>query len=315
MAQQKEPGKQKPMSPEEAQYRHRMAVKEAKRKQRTKQQLILVGAFVVFIAILIAVIVLVVQAIKGGGAKPARQSSSISADSSAAAPGITWPVAPDPSVWNLLLINNQVPMAAGFEPELAPVTPAGHMFDARAADALKQMVADCNAVEGANHSLAIVSAYRGETTQNNKYNDLVDKFKAQAKAEGKSDEEAIAWADQQARQIEPPFGYSDHQTGLAVDFAVGGNAAADDSFASTDEYIWLLANAPNYGFVLRFPESKVLITGILPQPYHFRYVGVDDAKIISAAGICLEEYLTKVPVITPVASALPTGPEGQTSVA
>ena len=64
-----------------------------------------------------------------------------------------------------------------------------------------------------------------------------------------------------------------------------------DAFAQTPEYQWLLANAANYGFILRYPENKVNITGMLFSPYHFRYVGVEDATIISQAGISLEEFI------------------------
>lgn len=273
------------MSSEEQEYRRRLEIKEKKRKQRIKQQLILLGAIVLFAVLLVVSIVMIVRAVRDSDPlTPASKPADSSVSSGAALPAVAWPVAKDPTAWNLLLVNNSVPMADGFEPELAVVTDAGHQFDARAADALKQMVADCNTVEG--HSLAIYSAYRGEQTQNQRYNALVEEYKA----DGHSDEEA----DQMARQVEPPYGNSDHQTGLAVDFITDKVPYTGDDFANTNEYLWLMANAQNYGFILRFPESKVNITGINPQPFHFRYVGEEDAKIIQNAGICLEEYLTKM---------------------
>lgn len=310
MADQRGTGRQKAMSAQEMEYRHRLEVKEQKRKQRTKQKLILLGAFIVFAAMVITAIVLIVKAIQSGGDnKPSRNASSLSA-ASGAAHGVTWPVAEDPNAWNLILINNQVAMPQGFAPEMVAIDDAGNMLDARAADALKQMVADCNAVEG--HNLSVASAYRGEQAQNDKYNFLVGIYKDQVLAEGKTEAEAAKLADEMARETDPPFGHSDHQTALSVDFIGGNQTEPARAFSETDEYIWLLANAPNYGFILRFPESKVNITGITPQPYHFRYVGVEDAKTISGAGICLEEYLTKMPAAT--TPSLPAGPEGQTSV-
>lgn len=86
-------------------------------------------------------------------------------------------------------------------------------------------------------------------------------------------------------------GYSEHQTGLAVDFAARGVSTLQVSFAKTKAGIWLAANAYRYGFVLRYPSGKTSITGYSFEPWHFRYVGVDLATVMHDQGITtLEEY-------------------------
>ena len=80
-------------------------------------------------------------------------------------------------------------------------------------------------------------------------------------------------------------GYSEHQSGLCSDL---NNIS--DSFDGTDEAIWLKNNAYKYGFILRFPKDKENITGYKYEPWHYRYVGKDAAKIIYDDDITLEEY-------------------------
>ena len=86
-------------------------------------------------------------------------------------------------------------------------------------------------------------------------------------------------------------GYSEHQTGLAVDFAARGVSTLNVSFARTKAGIWLAANAYRYGFVLRYPSGKTAITGYSFEPWHFRYVGVTVATAMHDQGIkTLEEF-------------------------
>ena len=81
-------------------------------------------------------------------------------------------------------------------------------------------------------------------------------------------------------------GYSEHNTGLAVDL----NGVSPD-FKKTKAYTWLLAHSAEYGFILRFPESKSEYTGVIFEPWHFRYVGTENALKIKDSNLCLEEYL------------------------
>lgn len=91
-----------------------------------------------------------------------------------------------------------------------------------------------------------------------------------------------AWSDA------PLPGTDEHQLGLAVDFS-----PADESFKNTREYHWLKENCMYYGFILRYTEDKTEKTGHPAEPYHFRFVGTDNAKMISESGLCLEEFALK----------------------
>ena len=293
--------------PEQVEYRRRQAEKAKKRQQRKNQKLIFLGICALGVVLLVVCVVLIFNAIFGKKT-PASSSSSIPSSVSVSQPGtgVTWPTAQDPNVWNLKLVNAQKPLEPGYTFEEGSVAQdkVAYYFDARAVDALKQMMTDCNSVEG--HSLAIISGRRGETTQTKKHNAVI----AELKAQGMDEAQAVAMA----HQIEPPAGQSEHQIGLAVDFITATVQQPGDAFAQTPEYQWLLANAANYGFILRYPENKVNITGMLFSPYHFRYVGVEDATIISQAGISLEEYLTDVSGV--ISQPVPTeeGTESQSTV-
>ncbi len=86
-------------------------------------------------------------------------------------------------------------------------------------------------------------------------------------------------------------GASEHQTGLAVDFAYYENGIYDDNVKEDDkEAIWLKENAWKYGFILRYPKGKEEITGFSFEPWHFRFVGLELAKELYVQNITLEEY-------------------------
>ncbi len=80
-------------------------------------------------------------------------------------------------------------------------------------------------------------------------------------------------------------GYSEHQTGLAIDL----NGVLD-SFGDTDTGKWVEAHCHEYGFILRYPRGKEAQTGYMYEPWHIRYVGKDVAAKIAKSGLCLEEY-------------------------
>lgn len=92
-------------------------------------------------------------------------------------------------------------------------------------------------------------------------------------------------AEKTAREWVALPGRSEHEIGLAVDIN------ADKTKSSNDEvYKWLADNAYKYGFILRYPEGKENITGTSYEPWHYRYVGIDAAKVIYENKMCLEEY-------------------------
>ncbi len=86
-------------------------------------------------------------------------------------------------------------------------------------------------------------------------------------------------------------GTSEHQSGLVIDFVEGSSCDYTECFKDTSSGSWLKNNAYKYGFILRYPKGKENITGYIFEPWHYRYVGVDNATKIYNAGITLEEYL------------------------
>jgi D-alanyl-D-alanine carboxypeptidase len=83
-------------------------------------------------------------------------------------------------------------------------------------------------------------------------------------------------------------GYSEHQTGLAID--VSTLKSTTDDFAKTKEFQWLIDNAYKYGFILRYPKGKEYITGYNYEAWHYRYVGKEIANKIHNEGITFDEY-------------------------
>ena len=122
------------------------------------------------------------------------------------------------------------------------------------------------------------SAYRSYERQKINYENLTDTYMTRY---GISREEA---AKKAATVILPP-GTSEHNLGLAVDIC---NTL--DSFAESKEYKWLTEHAHEYGFILRYTAEKQSITNIVPEPWHWRFVGVEYAKEIRDSGLCLEEW-------------------------
>lgn len=86
-------------------------------------------------------------------------------------------------------------------------------------------------------------------------------------------------------------GYSEHQTGLALDIS-RRDIGLTTNFMNTEEYTYLLNNAHKFGFINRYPINKEQITGYLFEPWHFRYVGIDVATTIYTNNLTLEEYLS-----------------------
>ena len=108
-------------------------------------------------------------------------------------------------------------------------------------------------------------------------------------ARHKSEEEASA----RAAAILPEADANEHGTGYAADILSTDYTAQDTGFADTRAYQWLTAYAAEYGFILRYPEDRQAITGVVFEPWHWRYVGVENALAIRASGLSLEEFLAE----------------------
>lgn len=189
---------------------------------------------------------------------------------------------PDEEDWRLRLVNATHPLEEDYQPELADVG-RGYKFDARAADQLITMLEDC---KDAGLTPLICSAYRTREKQRSLFEKQVNK----QRANGLAGQEAVSAA---AEVVASP-GTSEHETGLAVDICALDYQLLDEGQEKTPEYQWLKAHCAEYGFILRYPPNKTEITGVIYEPWHFRYVGKDVAKQIMDQGLTLEEYLSKV---------------------
>jgi D-alanyl-D-alanine carboxypeptidase len=129
----------------------------------------------------------------------------------------------------------------------------------------------------------VCSSYRTQEYQEGLFQNRIDRYVK----EGYSVEEATGLAGQ---SVAVP-GTSEHQLGLALDIVDNRNWELDESQADMPTQQWLMENSWRYGWILRYPNEKSAITGIIYEPWHYRYVGKTIAKEIYDLGICLEEYL------------------------
>lgn len=179
--------------------------------------------------------------------------------------------------WALILVNPSHPLPDGYDVALADFE--GGQVDARIHDICRQMFADAKA-DGV--SFKLVDAYRSYELQNRLYQQKVDSYVAK----GSSRDEAEA----QAATITARPNTSEHQTGLALDIVTPSYTKRDKGFAKTDAFKWLNANAQDYGFTLRYKPGKQGFTGVIYEPWHWRFVGVQAARTMKKSGECMEEY-------------------------
>ena len=100
-----------------------------------------------------------------------------------------------------------------------------------------------------------------------------------------------ATAKEKAAAIVNPPGYSEHNCGLAADLNSPEHTGLDEGFENTAAFRWLCQHAGEYGFILRYPKGAEEKTEITYEPWHWRYVGVENAAKINASGLCFEDYI------------------------
>ncbi|MBC8536338.1 M15 family metallopeptidase [Feifania hominis] len=120
----------------------------------------------------------------------------------------------------------------------------------------------------------VVSGERSYDSQKNLY----DKYLAEQ-------------GEQYVREYVATPGYSEHHSGLAVDLSIYKSDGTMHNYTDEGDYSWIIDNACLYGFVRRYPDDKVAVTGVSYEPWHFRYVGRAHACLMQQRGLCLEEYL------------------------
>ena len=218
------------------------------------------------------------------------------------APVTTAPVttAPKPSepkydldAWYLTLVNPWNKLSLKYIDTIELVTVRSNIkIDSRIIDPLKKMLADCYAAnptvsDKCSGKPLVCSGFRTQEYQEGLFNKKINKIKA-AKP-NISDDEAYALA---AKEVAIP-GTSEHQLGLAVDIVCCNTHYNLDMQRTKIRQQWLIDNCHKYGFILRFPADKTDVTGIIYEPWHYRYVGVEVATEIMSRGICFEEWLAE----------------------
>lgn len=189
------------------------------------------------------------------------------------------------NAWAMFLVNNNNPLPEDYDKRITvkKVYSNGDRdfeFDERAADYLINMFAAAKK-DGIN--LTVNSSYR--TIEYQQFN--FDRSVQQRVNNGMSYEEAVLDTE---KEVAYP-GKSEHNAGLSADiFSDEYVSFDDDGFKNTKAYAWLMENAADYGFILRYPEGKEDETGIIYEPWHYRFVGVYYAHKVKESGLCLEEF-------------------------
>lgn len=251
------------------------------------------GLFSASLLLLAAAVFLSVTAAAGGkGKDPSPMGSALTSATGLSAKTVSRPEQPEagsqPAAqpvqagdWKLLLVNPWNPLPEGFSVQTVTLD-NGLQVDERCYPDLQAMMDACRA-EGL--SPVICSAYRTQADQESLYQAEVER----KLSEGYSQSDAEA----EAGKVVAVPGTSEHQLGLAVDIVDVNNQLLDESQEHTEVQQWLMEHSWEYGFILRYPNEKSGITGIIYEPWHYRYVGREDAERIHDAGVCLEEYLGK----------------------
>ena len=180
-----------------------------------------------------------------------------------------------------VLVNTNLPFAEEPSPALADADEAsGIQLEAEAAAAYQKMAAAA-AEDGI--ALVLTAGYQDADARSAAY----ETQKQQYLEKGKTEEEAASLS----ADIQLPAECNEHGTGYAADILSSDYPDRDTGFDTTRAYEWLTAYAAEYGFILRYPEDRQAATGVVFEPWHWRYVGTENALAIRASGLSLEEFL------------------------
>lgn len=183
--------------------------------------------------------------------------------------------------WRLFLVNKNYPIPEDYSFTLTTITGTMQCDERIFADLLLML----RAAQNDRINLIICSAYRP-------YDRQVTIFDRHVRAYMNK---GLNYVDayKLSSQVVAIPGTSEHQIGLALDIYTASHLSLDHEFGETEAGKWLNAHCAEYGFILRYPKGKEAITSIVYEPWHFRYVGREAARIIMSEGITLEEFLEK----------------------
>ena len=172
----------------------------------------------------------------------------------------------------LMLVNANLPLTEEPTPELAVADDAtGVSLEAEAAAAYREMA---EAAKQDEIELVLTAGYQDAAARQSAYEAAVQSYRES----GCSEEEATA----RAATVQPAPEASEYATGYGADILAADSMEKDTGFADT---------RAEYGFILRYPQDRQAATGVVFEPWHWRYVGRDNALAIRASGLSLEEYL------------------------
>ena len=193
----------------------------------------------------------------------------------------------------IVLVNPWNTVPEDYTPNLVALSTSiavdGMYVEESCYDALVAMLEECNRVCP---YVCVVSSYRTQEYQTKLYENKVSRVMAQ----GYSEREARVLA---AKEVALP-GTSEHQLGLAVDVVDTRDWSLEAVQAELPAQQWLMENSWRFGFILRYPENKTHVTGIIYEPWHYRYVGKKLAEELFTAGLTLEEYLLSLTTVDAV---------------
>lgn len=192
------------------------------------------------------------------------------------------PLGVETSNWELTLINRENRIKYDLNWPLE-TTAGDQLIDQRI---LRDFNAWAEQAEQDGYPMQLISGFRTIEHQENNFNHTLNGYLSQ----GYEQEEAL----EMTYRFQQPPGASEHHTGLAVDIIGqdfhqrGGGLTRE--FSEEESYSYYLDTMNNHGFILRYPEEKIDITGVYFEPWHYRYVGKENAKFMTAKNLSLEEY-------------------------
>lgn len=181
----------------------------------------------------------------------------------------------------MILVNRAHPITEDYPvetKECGSATAINKTLQTEAAEAFLSMQAAA-AKDGVD--VRMQSGYRSVSYQKKLYNDKTQYYRNKGLSEAAAREKAAA--------IVNPPGCSEHNCGLAADLNSPEHTTLDTGFADTAAFRWLCENAEQYGFILRYPKEAESVTGITYEPWHWRYVGPENAALLNQSGLCLED--------------------------
>ena len=174
----------------------------------------------------------------------------------------------------LAVVSHRREIPQSYQPKLKELSERGKYMDYEAAEAFEAMRA---AARRDGVTFFAYSPYRSYSHQKASMESIIRDYQSRGYSRSRAEELAL--------QVVLPPGTSEHNLGLSVDIS-----STAQSFKNTRAYTWLTKNGQKYGFILRYPDGRQDVTGITFEPWHWRYVGIDNAKKIKKSGLTLEEY-------------------------